>query len=104
MKFVNRTTGITVNVSSKGLKKTVSHMPDAKPLKALAKLPELLKGASYDHSVVPQNLAANVRQFHVFRSAANLEGILHDVKIVVREDNNGHWFYDQQLTEQKRPV
>ena len=79
-------------------------MPDAKPLMALAKLPELLERAGYEQSTSPANQAGNVRRFHIFRVEANLQGVPHDVKIVVREDNNGHWFYDHHLTEQKRPV
>jgi hypothetical protein len=102
--FVNQATGMTIHVSTKGLKKAASHMPDAKPLKAVAKLPELLEQAAYDHAEAPRVRDGNTRQFHYLRAMAQLEGKTHDVKIVVREDGNGHWFYDHHLTEQKRPV
>jgi HK97 family phage portal protein len=102
--FVNQETGMAIQVSTAGLKKTASHMPDAKPMKALAKLPQILETSSYDHSESPKGKAGSIRQFHYLRTGVNLEGTPHDVKIVVREDNNGHWFYDHHLTEQKRPV
>ena len=44
--------------------------------------------------------APNVRAVHIFQAKANLEGTPHNVKITVKEDNNGHWFYDHHLTEQ----
>jgi hypothetical protein len=79
-------------------------MPDEKPLKALAKLSELLERASYDRVEEARIKDGNTRQFHYLRAAARLEGKPYAVKIVVREDGNGHWFYDHHLTEQKGPA
>ena len=102
--FFNQQTGMLIKIPNSGLRKASSHMPDPKPLKAMAKLPELLGGTSYNRADEPKDKAPNVRKFHVFKASATLASVPHDVKIVVREDNNGHWFYNLPLTENKRPV
>jgi hypothetical protein len=98
--FTNKQTGIPIRVSARGIKKTVTHMPDRKPLKALAKLDKLLEEATHAGRHPPRNEAPNVRAVHVFNAKTNLEGAPHNVKIIVKEDNNGHWFYDHHVTEQ----
>jgi hypothetical protein len=98
--FTNKQTGVPIGVSAPGIKEAVTHMPDKKPLKALAKLDELLQESTYGETRAPVNEAPNVKAVHIFHAKANLEGIPHDVKINVKEDNNGHWFYGHHLTEQ----
>jgi hypothetical protein len=99
--FVNQHTGKVIKVSGKSLKKAVSHLPDKAPVKALAKLPEIIASARYDSSQLPAGDEQNVRMYHYFEADVRLAGVASLSRIKVREDNNGNWFYDQHITAKK---
>jgi hypothetical protein len=100
--YVNRDLNIPIIVGKRGIKKVLSHLPDAKPAMALAKLPELLESAAWDRDDVPREPDQNIRKWHYLKSAVLLDGRRHLVEIKVREDGSGHWFYDQHLMLQKK--
>jgi excinuclease ABC subunit A len=95
--YVNGELNVPIIVGKRGIKKVLSHLPDAKPAKAMARLPELLKTAAWDKDTLPRVPDQNIRKWHYLKNVVLLEGICHDVEIKIREDGKGHWFYDQHL-------
>ena len=100
--YVNRELNIPIIVGKRGIKKVLSHLPDAKPAMAMAKLPELLESATWDHDDVPRTPDQNIRNWHYLKSIILLNDKRHIAEIKVREDGNGHWFYDQHLMLEKK--
>ena len=100
--YVNRELNVPITVGKRGIKKVLSHLPDAKPAMALAKLPELLESAAWDRDDIPREPDQNIRKWHYLKSVVLLDGKRHIAEIKVREDGNGHWFYDQHLMLQKK--
>ena len=50
----------------------------------------------------PREPDQNVRRWHYLKSAVVLADQRHIAEIKVREDGNGHWFYDQHLILQEK--
>jgi hypothetical protein len=96
--YVNKSSGKTIQVGKRGILKTLTHLPDARPALALAKLPEILESAEYVRSVQPVGKAQNVRLYHFFTADLTISGKPMSTVVKVREDNNGHWYYDQHVT------
>jgi hypothetical protein len=96
-KYFNRELNVAITVGKRGIKKVLSHLPDAKPAMAMAKLPELLQSAAWDRDEVPRKPDQNVRIWHYLKHNVMLQGNRHVAQIKIREDGNGHWFYDQHL-------
>ncbi len=100
--YVNRDLNVPIIIGKRGIKKVLTHLPDAKPAMAMAKLPELLESATWDHDDVPRAPDRNIHTWHYFESIVLLDGKRHVAEIKVREDGNGHWFYDQHLMLEKK--
>lgn len=100
--FVNAHSGRRIIVGGKSLKKAINHLPDKGPLKALAKLPELLEDAVYESSRLPEGNEQNVHMYHYFVADLQFEGIQSVSRLKIREDNNGNWFYDQHIQEKAK--
>lgn len=100
--FVNADTGKSIKVSRRGVKKSIAHLPDATPMMAIAKLPEILAAAKYERSQLPRNKEKNVKMFHVFSMPLRMRGQDAQTQLKIREDNNGHWYYDQHVTKKTR--
>ncbi|MEX2176186.1 MAG: hypothetical protein WD872_17625 [Pirellulaceae bacterium] len=97
--FVNRSTGKEIRVSRRGIQKTLTHLPDVGPIKLMAKLPELLESAEPVGSAEPIGEAENIKAYHYFSATAELEGAPVESQLVIAEDNNGNWYYDQHVTK-----
>jgi excinuclease ABC subunit A len=100
--YVNRELNVAIIVGKRGIKKVLSHLPDAKPVMAMAKLPELLESAAWDRDEIPHKPDQNIRSWHYLKAGVLLAGQFHLAEIKIREDGNGHWFYDQHLMLQKK--
>jgi excinuclease ABC subunit A len=100
--YTNRELNVPIIVGKRGIKKVLSHLPDAKPAMAMAKLPELLELAAWDRDEAPRKPDQNIRMWHYLKVAVVLGGQHHVAEIKIREDGNGHWFYDQHLVLQKK--
>jgi hypothetical protein len=98
--FVNRATGKKIAVSRPAINKAASHMPDAKPLAAIEVLPQLLESAEYRNSEAYRGDDKNTRGFHYFTAPLTVDGAPHTTTLKIREDANGHFFYDQHIVEQ----
>ena len=98
--YVNRELNIPIIVGKRGIKKVLSHLPDAKPAMAMAKLPELLESATWDRDEVPRESDQNIQQVGDYLKARL---ILADDKRHVgrnqgsRRQTMGKWFYDQHI-------
>ena len=98
-KFVNKSSGHEIQVSRKGISKTLSHLPDAGPLRALAKLPEILEAAKYVSSAKPRRADdRNIKAYHYFAADLEIDGQSLATLVKVFEDGNGNWYYDQHIT------
>ena len=51
---------------------------------------------------VPRKPDQNIRKWHYLKAAVLFDGRRHIAEIKVREDGNGHWFYDQHLILEKK--
>ena len=100
--YVNRDLNVPIIIGKRGIKKVLTHLPDAKPAMGMAKLPELLESATWDHDDVPRTPDRNIRKWHYLESIVLFDGKRHVAEIKVREDGNGHWFYDQHLMLEKK--
>ncbi len=100
--YVSRELNVPIIVGRRGIKNVLAHLPDAKPAMALAKLPELLESAAWDRDEPPREPDQNIRTWHYLTSPVILAGERHLAEIKVREDGNGHWFYDQHLMLEKK--
>ncbi len=98
-KFINKRTGKEIMVSRKGISKTTSHLPDVLPIKALAKLPEILENAEYVTSKEPVGDEKNILAYHYFTADLLMEGEPVVTAVKVFEDNQGNWYYDQHVTK-----
>jgi hypothetical protein len=85
-----------------GIKKVLSHLPDAKPAMLLAKLPEVLASMAWDHDEEPRSRDRNTRRWLHFTIDVSLAGVAHEARIKIREDANGQWFYDQRVRLAKK--
>jgi len=101
--FTNTATGKEIKISMGGIKKTLSHLPDHGPALALTVLPHLLKTASFDSTHVPPVSDGNIKAWHVLQADLNIDGLPHTTFLKIREDGNGHYYYDQHVTKRKDP-
>ncbi|MDX1964128.1 MAG: hypothetical protein SFX18_13325 [Pirellulales bacterium] len=104
-KFVNLHTKREIQVSMKGIEKAIANLTDRRRALAIAKLPELLASAQYQSSALPDMKpghtakGSNVRMFHVFNVAVNIANQKSRGRLIVREDNNGDWFYSHDYED-----
>ncbi len=101
-KYTNQQTRHEITVGRRGIQKVLSHLPDAKPAMLLAKLPEVLDAMVWDHDEAPRTPDNNIRKWHYFKIGVSIDGEPYTAEIKVREDANGHWFYDQHVELQKK--
>lgn len=90
-----------VNIGSNVIKKTLGFSADTRKLKALAHLKELLQNAGKIQELPnrKQGKSDNVKAFHILSSSLNLDGESLEVRYVIREDNNGHYHYDNSVNK-----
>ena len=96
-RYTNLQTQHEIVIGRKGVKKVFSHLPDAKPAMLLAKLPEIIASMTWDHEEEPRSPDRNIRRWHYFSIEVSLASVPHKAEIKIREDANGHWFYDQRV-------
>ncbi|MFL7024244.1 PLxRFG domain-containing protein [Enterovibrio norvegicus] len=94
--YVNKRSGITVNVGKAGIKHTMKGaMPDL-----AASIPytgELIQEALYLGAVNESKGNSNVIAHHFFGARFQVEGRVHDVVIDVREMPDGKFYYDHSF-------
>lgn len=104
-KFTNADTGWQISISRDGLDKTLSHSAKREQAQSIPALPELLREAVWTQKDAPQDSSnKDIRWYHSFYATLQIGGILHRVKLVVKETNMGHRFYDHNLTKIEKPV
>lgn len=101
--YVNADSGKKIAIPMRSLKKTLSHLPDNKPALALGVLPILLESAKHEKSQPSRDLDKNIKAWHTFVADLTIDGKPHATRLKVREDNNGHLYYDQHVTEKNDP-
>lgn len=86
--------GEDVIVNWQGLKHAIAKAPTATELQVIRDIPALLQNSK--KTGFAEDLAArrNVKGFHYYEAAARIDGKLHKIKMVVREDLSGKRFYD----------
>ena len=77
-KFKNLDRQQDIIVGRVGLKKVLSHLPDAKPAMFLAKLAEVLTSMVWDHDEKPRFRDRNTRRWHHFTVDVSLAGVAHE--------------------------
>lgn len=97
--FVNVDTGKTITISRRGIRKTLAHLPDELPALALSTLPSLLKTSELLKTETPRRSNAQIHAVHYFAGELDIDGERHSTQIKVREDGNGHFYYDQHVVK-----
>lgn len=82
-------------------RKAFSSSADPRKLRAFAALPELLLNGQLVNSLPPvdQSREPSTRAYHFIRGDVKIAGERHPVGIMVREDNNGHFFYNHSMQD-----
>jgi len=93
--FHNQDRGWDVQVSPRGITKTLSHGFDETLARSIPFIPQIVESGIY----IADGKIEHGMQTHIFANKINLDGHEYVVGFVVREDQNGRRFYDHELTE-----
>ena len=84
--YVNRELNIPMVVGKRGIKKVLSHLPDAKPAMAMAKLPELLESATWVADVNAKRIRITDQAWRYMKASLILADKAYTAEIKIRED------------------
>ncbi|MFY3697382.1 LPD5 domain-containing protein [Achromobacter xylosoxidans] len=106
--FVNRATGWAVQVSQRGIKESLSRSARISKVQSMVALPGLIEQAILGHSEANRNKQRDpfTSQVHTLYAPVEIAGQDYLARLVVKENANGHLFYDHDLSdvvEAKRP-
>lgn len=106
--FVNRATGWEVQVSQRGIKESLSRSARISKVQSMVALPSLIEQAILGHSEANRNKQRDpfTSQVHTLYAPVEIAGQDYLARLVVKENANGHLFYDHDLSdvvEAKRP-
>lgn len=106
--FVNRATGWQVQVSQRGIKESLSRSARISKVQSMVALPGLIEQAILGHSEANRNKQRDpfTSQVHTLYAPVEIAGQDYLARLVVKENANGHLFYDHDLSdvvEAKRP-
>lgn len=106
--FVNRATGWEVQVSQRGIKESLSRSARVSKVQSMVALPSLIEQAILGHSEANRNKQRDpfTSQVHTLYAPVEIAGQDYLARLVVKENANGHLFYDHDLSdvvEAKRP-
>ncbi len=101
--YENKATGRTIKISRGGIDKILASSADIRRAKMLAKVPELIAAGRPASSNPPDaGDRPNVRAYHYFDVDVDFEGKRQGFQFLVREDNNGDWYYNHEFTDTKK--
>jgi len=105
--FRNAEQGWDIHVGRRGLKETLSRSARIEKVQSIAALPDMLRHATLSHSA-PAKLASDTstRAMHTMYAPVRIGGDLRVARLLIREANNGEFFYDHDLSgisQQKAP-
>lgn len=95
--YINRELNVPIVVGKRGIKKVLSHLPDAMPAMAMAKLPELLEFSTWVTDAAPRESNSRIKRWRYLKASLILAGNACKAEIKIREDNNGTWHYDHHI-------
>lgn len=96
----NETTGWEIEIPGRSLRKTFSHSARREHVQSIFGLREMLERGNLVESEPPRNpdRYPNVRAFHTLRVPVEIAGAAYTAKLTVREQTDGRYFYDHDLT------
>lgn len=100
---VNDATGTPIGIDGTGIRKATSGVRNHRDLDVVSELPNLIKSAVKIGTEAPRAPQQGVRAYHRFANTITYEGKPYRVVLVVREQTNGQWFYDQHSSELTEP-
>lgn len=95
----NIDTGTTIDVSRKGIEKTISGTQSRVDLELVGLLPDLIKKAVLVESRASTRGKETITGIHRFYSAASFDGSTYRVKITARQTQQGSKFYNLESVE-----
>ena len=95
----NIDTGATIDVSRKGIEKTISGTESRVDLELVGLLPDLIKKAVLVESRASTRGKETITGIHRFYSAASFDGSIYRVKITARQTQQGSKFYNLESVE-----
>lgn len=90
----NRHDGRRITLNNRGFKEVRQHSADTRVMRVMAKIDTLLTEAMPLWSSPDRSGELNIRAWHVYGAKVDLDGEPGYVKLSVREDTNGNFFYD----------
>ncbi|MFY2835820.1 LPD38 domain-containing protein [Achromobacter xylosoxidans] len=99
--FVNRATGWQVQVSQRGIKESLSRSARISKVQSMVALPGLIEQAILGHSEANRNKQRDpfTSQVHTLYAPVEIAGQDYLARLVVKENANGHLFYDHDLSD-----
>jgi len=92
--------GRKVKFSTKGFKEIFFHSADNRTISVIPQLPELLQKGTYLWSESNmKNEDKNIIAYHNYSSKVRINGKDEFIRIIIRENNNGDYFYDNEFVE-----
>ena len=90
----NNDSGMAIKITRKGIKEATSGFRRIEELKAIKKLPQMLKNAKYKGVEANQKVNPGVKQYHIFEASATVDSIKYNYILKIRELQDGNYFYD----------
>jgi hypothetical protein len=96
--FLNDDTGKMISVSGKTVGKIINNTTDVRRARLLVAVPQMIKHAKLIRSIpVEDPTKTNVTAYHRLQTQVNYAGKPEDVKLLVREQTDGHWYYNHDF-------
>lgn len=91
--------------SRNGIDELRSHSGDIRGMRIVAGLKKVLENAIYLKTEEPKDQGRNIKAFHHYGALVSLDGPELFIRVSVREDNNGNFFYDiPEILEKEKSV
>ncbi|MFZ5650154.1 MAG: hypothetical protein ACOY4I_04780 [Bacillota bacterium] len=101
----NTDTGIDIKIAASGIKHVKSVSGDTRKLKLLVALPEILERSKFVGEELNYKVnQPNIKRILRFRSSAEIGQEPVVVNSVIKESNDGHFFYDYRLSDIEKPA
>ncbi|MBE7411396.1 MAG: DEAD/DEAH box helicase family protein [Leptospiraceae bacterium] len=91
--------GKVIHFSMRGFKEMFHHSADKRGLSLIPQLPDLIEKGIYLWSELSEKNKNNVKAFHNYGVKVEINGKLEYVRLIIRENNNGNYFYDNDFIE-----
>ena len=94
--WVNRSTGIRVSLSKRGINKIINNSADVTRARLIPAIPLLVESGLPDGPEEPGKPDSHYEAYRRFMSAVTITGQNRPVKFLIGRDHGGHWYYNHE--------